>query len=111
MEGRRLANRFAYIPPQCYTRTRDVEKYRFPGTGRADHVAFRGTSNGTTSMHYVGRARRLEREGQMPILPGLFPVGTEFLHSATFSRAYRRARRLESLRYFAPPGELTKTST
>ncbi len=40
------------------------------------------TAAGSTRMRYVGRKRGDERE--LPIAPGLFPVGTEFLHSVRY---------------------------
>jgi hypothetical protein len=35
-------------------------------------------------LHYAGRAGRLERSGVFPIASGLFPLGTEFLHTLRY---------------------------
>jgi hypothetical protein len=35
-------------------------------------------------MGYVGRARALQKAGQFPIAPGLFPLHTEFFHSVRY---------------------------
>ncbi|HVY25395.1 MAG TPA: hypothetical protein VHB79_02545 [Polyangiaceae bacterium] len=50
----------------------------------ARRVVFRVGSHGTTPMHYVGRAHVLEASGELPIAPGLFPVGTEFFHTVRY---------------------------
>ena len=51
--------------------------------GRATRVAFDSAPDGRgdTRMHYAGRARDLERRGDFPIAPGLFPLHTEFFHT------------------------------
>src|SRR5262249_5964036 len=72
--------------------------------GRAARVAFRADPGGRTPMHYVGRARALERNGTFPIAPGLFPLGTEFLHSVRYLDVGRdgdvtMAARMKELRY------------
>jgi hypothetical protein len=72
--------------------------------GRASRVAFRADAGGRTPMHYVGRARVLEREGTLPIAPGLFPLETEFLHSVRYLDVARdgeiaMAARMKELRY------------
>jgi hypothetical protein len=72
--------------------------------GRATRVAFHVAPDGTTHMHYVGRARAHETDGQFPIVPGLFPLGTEFLHSVRYldvtgSGAVTMANRMKELRY------------
>jgi hypothetical protein len=77
--------------------------------GRATRVAYDGgslTGHATrlTRMHYVGRARDAERTGQFPIAPGLFPLGTEFLHTVRYldvgpDGAVVMAARMKELRY------------
>src|SRR5262249_27104805 len=54
--------------------------------------------------HYAGKARALERTGQFPIAPGLFPIGTEFFHTVryldvTAAGEVVPAARLKELRY------------
>jgi hypothetical protein len=70
--------------------------------GRATRVAYdRGRAR---RMHYVGRARERERSGELPIEPGLFPLGTEFLHSVRYldtgpDGVVTMAPRMKELRY------------
>jgi hypothetical protein len=54
--------------------------------GRATRVTFDGAQDGRgqTRMHYVGRAREEEKKGTLAIAPGLFPLGTEFLHTLRY---------------------------
>jgi hypothetical protein len=71
--------------------------------GRAARVAFDGASFGSR-MHYVGRARAHEADGQFPLSPGLFPLGTEFLHSVRYldvtdDGTVTMAARMKELRY------------
>src|SRR5262249_52714863 len=72
--------------------------------GVAQRVAFRAGPHETTPMHYAGKARELEKSGQFPILPGLFPVGTEFFHTVRYldvtdQGEVEPAARLKELRY------------
>jgi hypothetical protein len=72
--------------------------------GRATKVAFRPPTPGQTAMHYVGRARELENDGTLQLVPGLFPLNTEFLHSVRYldvdaSGAVVMAPRMKELRY------------
>jgi hypothetical protein len=72
--------------------------------GRASRVAFRAGPKGGTPMRYVGRARALEEAGQLSIAPGLYPLGTEFLHSVRYldttpAGEVRMAPRMKELRY------------
>jgi len=75
--------------------------------GRARRVAFRaGRDGGPTPMHYVGRARVREQDRALPfpIEPGLFPLGTEFLHSVRYldvkdGGEVTLAPRMKELRY------------
>jgi hypothetical protein len=54
--------------------------------GQATRVAFDAAADGRggTRMHYAGRARDLERRGEFPIAPGLFPLRTEFFHTVRY---------------------------
>lgn len=70
----------------------------------ATRVAFDGDAGGHTRMHYVGRAQQSERSIDNPIAPGLFPLGTEFLHSVryldgTADGTVTMAARMKELRY------------
>ena len=73
--------------------------------GNAQRVAFDTDSRApSTRMHYVGRARALEAAGRFPIAPGLFPVGTEFLHTLRYldlgpDGRVTMAARMKELRY------------
>ena len=72
--------------------------------GRATRIAFDAGRNGSTRMGYVGRAGALERERPLPMAPGLFPQGTEFLHSVRYldvasDGAVVMAPRMKELRY------------
>jgi hypothetical protein len=55
-------------------------------------------------MHYVGRAGALDTDRRFPMAVGLFPVGTEFLHSVRYldvggDGAVVMAPRMKELRY------------
>jgi hypothetical protein len=52
--------------------------------GVAQRVVFREVAGRASPMHYVGKARVLEASGELPIAPGLFPVGTEFFHTVRY---------------------------
>jgi hypothetical protein len=69
----------------------------------AHRVAFDARASGSR-MHYVGRAYALESSGKFPIAAGLFPLGTEFLHTLRYldvSAAGQvvMAARMKELRY------------
>ncbi|HEY2511083.1 MAG TPA: hypothetical protein VGI39_09515 [Polyangiaceae bacterium] len=69
--------------------------------GFATRVAYDGDAQGATRMGYVGRAAH---EKDFPIAPGLFPLGTEFLHSVRYldvgpDGAVAMALRMKELRY------------
>jgi hypothetical protein len=71
--------------------------------GVAQRVAFDGQGE-TTRMRYVGRAAALEGTRTFPIAPGLFPLGTEFLHTLRYLDVSPQgqvvmAPRLKELRY------------
>ena len=72
--------------------------------GVARKVAFRAPRPGRPGMHYVGGARALESDGTLQLVPGLFPLNTEFLHSVRYldvdaSGAVAMAPRMKELRY------------
>ena len=57
------------------------------------------------SMHYVGKAKAMLESNEHLIAPGLYPKGTEFLHSVRYidideeSRTIKMASRMKELRY------------
>jgi phospholipase C len=72
--------------------------------GRATRIKFADGTNGGTGMRYAGRAGVLGVAPPMPIVPGLFPTGTEFLHSVRYldvtgDRTVVMASRMKELRY------------
>lgn len=73
--------------------------------GRATHVRFAfDPRSPSASLQYVGRAGQLHRSGALHLAPGLFPEGTEFLHSVRYlaldeQGAVRAAPRMKELRY------------
>jgi len=72
--------------------------------GRATRVAFDGSAESGTRMRYVGRAGVHDAARPFPIEPGLFPLGTEFLHSVryldvTSEGVVAMAPRMKELRY------------
>ncbi len=73
---------------------------------RATRVTFDRSavaSSGATRMRYVGAARDAIDPIRFPIAVGLFPLGTEFLHSVRYldveGSAVRMAPRMKELRY------------
>jgi len=67
--------------------------------GRASRVTF-----DKGRMHWVGRASQEEQAGRFPISVGLFPLGTEFLHSVRYldiatDGTVVMAPRMKELRY------------
>ncbi|HHH28871.1 MAG TPA: hypothetical protein ENK57_11080 [Polyangiaceae bacterium] len=68
--------------------------------GRAIKVAFADDASG---MSYVGRARLAQQAGEIRIEPGLFPRGTELLHSVRYldvvDGGVVMAARFKELRY------------
>ena len=72
--------------------------------GLARLVRFAWRSGQPDSMQYVGAAGRLRREGRVGLAPGLYPQGTEFLHSVRYlsvdsAGGVRPAPRMKELRY------------
>ena len=70
----------------------------------ATKVVFDGARDGATRMRYVGRAGLAQAAGEFPIAPGLFPVGTEFLHTVRYldvadDGAVGLAARMKEVRY------------
>jgi hypothetical protein len=84
--------------------------FRAPNSGRGDlagtgGAAGNGGGNGRAraAMHYVGRARA-EEGASFPLEAGLFPLGTEFLHSVRYldvaaDGEVTMAARMKELRY------------
>lgn len=70
--------------------------------GRATRITF---DDGTaTRMHYVGRGRAEEASGKLPILPGMFPLGTELFHTVRYldvgpDGVPRMSARMKEVRY------------
>jgi hypothetical protein len=73
--------------------------------GTATHVRFRfDPKHPEASLQYVGQAREQCAAGQLHLAPGLFPEGTEFLHSVRYlavdeQGAVQPALRMKELRY------------
>lgn len=60
--------------------------------------------NNGSGMSYAGRARLLQQAGELPIASGLYPLGTEFLHSVRYLQpmddsSIVLAKRMKELRY------------
>jgi hypothetical protein len=66
-------------------------------------VRFVGEPAETPPMSYVGRARAEQQAGKLHLAVGLYPEGTEFLHTVRYleptERGVRLAARLKELRY------------
>jgi hypothetical protein len=82
--------------------------------GKATRVAFDEApdGNGTTRMHYAGKAGEAEAAGQFPIASGLFPLGTEFFHTVRYldldaSGVVTMAPRMKEVRYARKVSYLT----
>lgn len=73
--------------------------------GTALRVAFDWAPKEGREMSYVGAARALQAAGEAPLAAGLYPLGTEFIHSVRYidfddtTGAVRMAARLKELRY------------
>lgn len=69
----------------------------------AERVAFVLPATADQRMSFVGRARREQREGRVQLQAGLFPAGTEFLHTVRYldpiATGVALAPRLKELRY------------
>ena len=70
----------------------------------ASVVHYRWQPGRTDSMQYAGEAETQRRAGRLHLAPGLFPEGTEFLHSVRYLAVDRRgqvvpAPRMKELRY------------
>lgn len=77
--------------------------------GTADHVAYDWAPRDGRQMSYVGRARQRQAEGEVHLAAGLFPEGTEFLHSVRYinvddSGDISLAPRMKELRYARKTG-------
>jgi hypothetical protein len=72
------------------------------GEARAVHYFYRPREREST--HYVGAAQLEQQRGRLPLAPGLFPPGTEFLHSVRYLAVgpdgrVHAAPRMKELRY------------
>jgi hypothetical protein len=70
---------------------------------QATTIVHKSANNGT-DMSYAGRARLLQQAGELQIASGLYPVGTEFLHSVRYLQpnddgGISLANRMKELRY------------
>jgi hypothetical protein len=70
----------------------------------ADHITYDWAPAEGRSMSFVGRARQLQNEGQVTPAAGLFPMGSEFLHSVRYidplpDGSIAMAARMKELRY------------
>jgi len=73
----------------------------------ADHIAFAWAPLEGQDMSYVGRAKRLQEAGEAPLAAGLYPLGSEFVHSVRYvdpddgdeAGGVRLSARLKELRY------------
>ena len=70
----------------------------------ADHIAYDWAPTEGRSMSFVGKARQLQSEGKVTPAAGLFPYGTEFLHSVRYidtlpGGGIAMAPRMKELRY------------
>lgn len=72
--------------------------------GTATRIVYDWAPLQKRDMHYVGRARLEQQAGRLHAAAGLFPEGTEFLHSVRYldldqNGAVRPAARMKELRY------------
>ncbi|MFP7755381.1 hypothetical protein ACLG6S_12150 [Thermodesulfobacteriota bacterium B35] len=72
--------------------------------GRAERIVYDWAPLEGRDMSYVGKARRLQEEGSLHMAAGLFPEGTEFLHSVRYLEPDASGRpglsaRMKELRY------------
>ena len=71
--------------------------------GRASRVVFDGSPDGSTRMHYAGKAGEAQDAGAFPIAVGLFPLGTEFFHTVRYldveAGVVKMAARMKEVRY------------
>jgi hypothetical protein len=70
---------------------------------QATTIVHKAANNGT-GMSYAGRARLLQQAGELEIASGLYPVGTEFLHSVRYLQpnddgSISLTNRMKELRY------------
>jgi len=80
----------------------DIDKNGHIGT--ADHVAWDWAPLESRFMQYVGLAGKLQKQGKLHLAAGLYPEGTEFLHSVRYidvddSGVNKLAPRMKELRY------------
>ncbi len=79
--------------------------------GTATQITFVFDPKAGEVMHYLGRAGALQDAGEAPLAAGLFPLGTEFLHSVRYidfeGDRIAMAPRLKELRYMRKTRWLT----
>ncbi|NKF22455.1 hypothetical protein [Solimonas marina] len=85
-------------------RALDADLDRDGTLGTATHVVYDWAPLKQQFMYYVGRAGDEQRAGRVQAAAGLFPVGTEFLHSVRYldvgdDGVVRPAARMKELRY------------
>lgn len=89
--------------PELDERRYGVDVDRDGALGKARVVRFDWAPLRGRTMSYVGRARLLQAEGALSASAGLFPAGTEFLHTVRYldveGEGVRMAPRLKELRY------------
>ncbi len=75
--------------------------------GAADHIAFDFAPLDGRTMSWVGKAKDLQAAGEAPLAAGLYPLGTEFVHTVRYvdidddTGTVRLSPRLKELRYMA----------
>ncbi len=82
--------------------------------GQAQLIRFDWAPNEGRSMSYVGMGASAQQAGSLHLAAGLFPEGTEFLHSVRYidldeSGEARMAPRMKELRYARKTGWMTYT--
>jgi hypothetical protein len=69
----------------------------------AKSINFKSNAVDGSGMHYVGKAGLEHKQGELKLAAGLYPVGTEFLHSVRYldakNGAVSMAPRMKELRY------------
>ena len=81
-----------------------VDLNRDGSLGMTDSVVFEWEPAQGKLMSYVGQAKLLQQQGKAKLAAGLYPVGTEFLHTVRYlnvnaSGEVSMANRLKELRY------------
>ena len=82
----------------------DVDLDKDGVLGQASLIRYDWAPRQGRLMSYVGRAKQLQDDGELKLAAGLYPLGTEFLHSVRYTQADRQngvrlAPRMKELRY------------